>query len=246
MKKLKEFYENLYKEKGKEEYKLNLERKRKDFIHKYILFFLNPYKNTRHEIVRKILPSGERILDIGCWTGDSTLLYGAFEKFKEVYGVDISENALKEASKKNIKISCIELNSDELPFPENYFDCITMLAVIEHLVEPYHILKEVRRVIKDNGVFIIGTVNVASLSNRLRIIMGRRPRTSFDTGWDGGHLLYFTPKDLKELLKSYNFEIIGRYATGNLQWLRKLFFPFTGEFIFKCIAKKGNARGDNL
>ncbi len=243
MKRIKKFYDELFVEKSRSQYKEEYEKRRKDFLHKYILFFLNPYENTRHEIVKEILLSGERILDIGCWNGDSTLLYGAFEKFKEVYGVDISENALKEASKKNIKVSCIDLNSDKLPFPENYFDSITMLAVIEHLVEPYHIIDEVKRVIKDNGVFIIGVPNVASLSNRLRIIVGRRPRTSFDAGWDGGHLLYFTPKDLRELLESYNFEIIGRYATGNLQWLRKLFFSFTGEFIFKCIAKKGICGG---
>lgn len=230
MKKIKDFYNRLYEEKSRGNYVI-----KKDFIHRYILFFLNPYVNTRHEIVKRILPSGERYLDVGCWTGDSTISYGVFEKFKKVYGIEISENAAKEASKKGIEVYISDINSDILPFSDDYFDCITMLAVIEHLVDPYHILGEIRRVLKRNGIFIIGAPNVASLSNRIRVLIGRRPRTSFDIGWDGGHLLYFTPQDLKELLGEFGFKVIKRYATGNLQLVRKMFFNLTGEFIFKCV-----------
>ena len=193
----------MYQEKTKHEYQRECEKRRKDFLHKYILFFLSPYENTRHEVVRKILPSGETYLDIGCWTGDSTIAYGVFDKFKEVHGVELSEGAANKAKEKGIKVSICDINSDELPYEDNYFDCITFIDVIEHLISPYHILKEIKRVLKPNGVFIIGTANVASFSNRIRILIGRRPRTSFDIGWDGGHLLYFTANDLKDLLKQY-------------------------------------------
>jgi len=231
---IKRFYNNLYQEKTKHEYQRECEKRRKDFLHKYILFFLNPYENTRHEIVRKMLPSGETYLDIGCWSGDSTIAYGVFDKFKEVYAVELSEGAANKAKGKGIKVSICDINSDELPYQENYFDCITFIDVIEHLVDPFHILKEIKRVLKSDGTLIIGTANIASFSNRIRILTGRRPRTSFDIGWDGGHLLYFTPNDLKGLLKQYGFEIVEEYATGNLQFLRKLFFNLSGEFIFKC------------
>jgi len=234
MKAIKRFYNSLYQEKTRPEYQNEYEKKRIDFLHKYILFFLNPYKNTRHEILRKILPSGETYLDIGCWTGDSTIAYGVFDKFKEVYAVELSEGAANKAKEKGIKVSICDINSDGLPYEDNFFDSITFIDVIEHLIEPHHILKEIKRVLKPNGIFIIGTANVASFSNRIRILTGRRPRTSFDIGWDGGHLLYFTPNDLKGLLKQYGFEIVEKYATGNLQFLRKLFFNLSGEFIFKC------------
>ena len=230
---VKKFYDELYEKKAKPGYKEESEKRRLDFLHRYILFFLNPYKNTRHDIVRNILPSGERLLDVGCWTGDSTIWYGAFLKFKKVFGVEISEGAAQEAKKKGIKVSICDINTDNLPYPDNFFDCITFVAVIEHLIDPYHILSEIKRVLKPDGILIIGTANVVSLSNRIRILLGRRPRTSFDVGWDGGHLLYFTPKDLEKLLSEYGFTVIGRYATGNMPWLRRLLFSLTGEFIFK-------------
>ena len=85
--------------------------------------------------------------------------------------------------------------------------------MIEHLVDYNHILEEIEKVLKLEGILIIGTVNVLSLSNRIRVLLARRPRTSFDIGWDGGHLLYFTSKELKVLLSQCGFEIIGKYAT---------------------------------
>ncbi|KKO20380.1 MAG: hypothetical protein BROFUL_00901 [Candidatus Brocadia fulgida] len=63
---LKNFYDNLYKDKTKEGYKQEYTLRSKDFLHKYILFFLDPSKNTRHEIVKKTLPTGQSYLDIGC------------------------------------------------------------------------------------------------------------------------------------------------------------------------------------
>jgi ubiquinone/menaquinone biosynthesis C-methylase UbiE len=234
MRAIKRFYENLYKEKSKAEYKMNVEKRRKDFLHKYILFFLNPNENTRHEIVKRILPYGETYLDIGCWTGESTIFYGVFEKFREVYRVEISEKAANEAREKGIKVSICDINIDRLPYEDNFFDCITFIDVIEHLIDPFHIFGEIKRVIKRDGTLIIGTANVASFSNRIRILTGHRPRTSFDIDWDGGHLLYFTPNELAALLRQYDFKVVKKYATGNLQFLRKMFFNLTGEFIFKC------------
>lgn len=235
---IKKFYEKLYKEKSKYRYKEEYEKRKSDFLHKYLLFFLDPYKNTRHDIVKNILPSGYRYLDIGCWTGDSTLSYGVSKKFKEVCAVEISEEAALEARKKGLNVLICDINFDKLPYPDNYFDCITFIDVIEHLIEPYHIMSEIRRVLGSHGILIIGTVNITSLSNRLRVAFGHRPRTSFDVGWDGGHLLYFTPRDLNNLLASVGFKLIEKKATGNLQFLRKIFFSLTGEFIYKCVLEK--------
>jgi SAM-dependent methyltransferase len=46
---------------------------------------------------------------------------------------------------------------DSLNFPDNHFDFVTMLAVIEHLKQPEALVKDIHRVLKPNGRFIVTT-----------------------------------------------------------------------------------------
>ena len=50
-----------------------------------------------------------------------------------------------------------DLNKGGLDFPDASFDNVSMIAVIEHLEEPKRIIKEVARVLKPGGRFIVTT-----------------------------------------------------------------------------------------
>jgi SAM-dependent methyltransferase len=86
----------------------------------------------------KYMEPAERHLDIGC--GDGYFLRRS--KCQERYGLD--------------KLLGDEV-TDKLDFPDSYFDYVTMLAVIEHISCPEDIFKEVARVLKTGGRFIITT-----------------------------------------------------------------------------------------
>lgn len=233
---VKSFYSKLWKKKVGELDSYQQEYKdRRDWFHKYFLdYIINPNTRARHEIVREILPTGRRILDVGCWGGESIKVMGALARFPEVYGIDVIEESVQKARANGIRASLVDLNTDALPFETGYFDCVLLLDVLEHLVDPYEAISEVSRVVRPNGFVIICAPNVASFSNRVRILFGKRPRTSFDPGWDGGHLCYFTPADLTALVGQYGLRVVDRRVTGGGQWLKKLLFPMTGEFILKC------------
>lgn len=100
--------------------------------------------------------SGKRLLDLGCGTG--FIIFLAKSYFTELYGVDITPAMLDLATKKiknkkqkNIKLSL--QSSDNLSFPNNYFDVVTAYSFLHHLSSPLPTLKEVYRVLRDGGIF---------------------------------------------------------------------------------------------
>ena len=154
---------------------------------------------------------GKRLLDIGC--GDGSLATLVKDKYDEVYGVDFSESAVSLAKKKGVIVSNIDLNHDALPYENNFFDTVACLDVLEHVIDPLRLLKESFRVLKPEGTIILSTPNLQYIYNIIALVFkGRSPKTSADTqGYDGGHLHYFTFKDIESLFGEAGFNDIERF-----------------------------------
>lgn len=95
-----------------------------------------------------------RILDIGCGSTPHFLLR---THFAEKYGVD---PALLDTTTAGISLKRHDVEQHaSLPFPQHFFDVITMLAVYEHINGPAlsQTLREIHRVLKPGGRFIVTT-----------------------------------------------------------------------------------------
>jgi ubiquinone/menaquinone biosynthesis C-methylase UbiE len=101
----------------------------------------------------------ERILDIAC--GGGALSLKIAEKGCEVYGVDISEDAINGAKRlaEREKIACeFEIGSaEDLPYPDGYFDKVICSSSLEHFKDDIRALKEMHRVLKPNGSVVLTT-----------------------------------------------------------------------------------------
>ena len=122
--------------------------------------------------VADVLP-GMRVLDVGCGRGE--ILRHCMKLGIEAYGVDYAEVATQMARRViaaeqqrevgdnggNPAVSATVFRSDakHLPFPTAYFDRVLMYDVVEHLYpwELHRAMVEVRRVLRDDGRFIIHT-----------------------------------------------------------------------------------------
>lgn len=118
------------------------------------VFLARQRARKANNLISKELGRG-KILDIGC---GSYPFFLVSTKFKEKYGIDPSVN-VGLVKNKNIYLSKEDVSRNKLPFKDNYFDAITMLAVFEHIEQDKlnFVLGEIRRVLKKNGVFIITT-----------------------------------------------------------------------------------------
>ena len=163
----------------------------------------------------------DAMVELGC--GDGSLLREVADALgiRDVYGVDIDEMALKKAACRDIKVFKADLNSDPLPFKDDFFDIVLMEEVIEHLVNPYNAIREAYRILKRGGLFLLSTPNLAWWLNRLALLLGYQPywsecSTIYNVGKFkrnlrqplSGHLRLYTYKALKQLLELHGFQVI--------------------------------------
>jgi len=176
---------------------------------------------TALELLRGANVKAEAMLDLSCNDGSVTIEIAKAVGAKEVYGVDIDENALKLAAARGIKVFKCDLSRDPIPIDDESVDLVTALEVIEHLVNPDHMLREIRRVLKPGGALLLTTPNLASWVNRLIFLLGYQPynaevSTEILAGvpWKAhsfskpsGHIRPFTLRALKELLHYHGFKV---------------------------------------
>lgn len=172
-----------------------------------------------------------KVIDLGCGTGEFTLKIKEKIKCQEILGVDIWDNALKEAHKKNIIIKKMNLD-DNLPFPDCSFNVATSNQVLEHLFYPQKFIQGLHRILKKEGYALLSTENLSSWDNLFSLILGYTPFSmEFDRNKIGNplsphnvekrkeypsHVRIFSFQGLIDLFKFQGFTIEKVSASGYL------------------------------
>ena len=176
-----------------------------------------------------------RILDIGCGDGNFSLLLKEASRAEEVYGVDISSKAVELANAAGVKAFQTDIDEEPLPFEKDSFDAIFCGEVVEHLLDPDHLLDEIHRTLKLGGIAIITIPNLAAWYNRFVLLLGFQPfwtdvsykhdlgKLIYKLGSGGGHLRSFTYRALKELLLLHQFRIAK--VMGSVNYLLPVKIP---------------------
>jgi ubiquinone/menaquinone biosynthesis C-methylase UbiE len=146
-----------------------------------------------------------KLLDVGC--GRGTLAH-FINLNVELYGIDISETAIFEANKIYNHAKQIDLDKDELPYDNNFFDIAVALDVLEHVYDPLAVINKIYRVLKNDGKLVLSTPNILYEKYLKDFVRTRRfPKTSGDQfPYDGGHIHFFTYKDIYQLLEKSGFK----------------------------------------
>ena len=134
---------------------------------------LSPRLRRVMEVITK--SKADIFLDIGCGDGSFSNLLKGLRVVKEAYGIEISPEAAAIAKKKGIQAVCLDIDEADFPFENDYFDGILAAEIIEHLLNPDHLLREIYRVLKSGGWAIISTPNLASWHSRLHLLFGYQP-----------------------------------------------------------------------
>jgi len=109
-----------------------------------------PDKLARYLVQRYNLTAKQKLLDIGCGRGE--FLRGFMRCGLQGYGVDQSMLATNICPDAEIKQSNLE--KDNLPYDDNFFDVIFSKSVLEHFYYPENLVQDIYRVLKPGGMVI--------------------------------------------------------------------------------------------
>jgi methionine biosynthesis protein MetW len=110
------------------------------------------------------LPSNSKVLDIGCGNGKNML----YRKDVQMYGLEHSKSLTDICLKRGLNV--VQGDAHTLPFENESFDAIIMIAVIHHINPKEHveILKEIQRVLRPGGKCLITNWAVEQPENAKR------------------------------------------------------------------------------
>lgn len=194
---------------------------------------LNSNDVTREKIYAKIIErhisrnNDAKVLDIG--SGFGFLLKEIDSLGIQAYGVDLFREMLFEAKKylKDTKVKLINTDVLNLPFEENYFDCIILMSVIEHLAlqeVKNDILSYVKKFIKKDGYLFIH-VPIRSPYSRFarfirKYIAKDLPSWAIDDDGDVTHKMWLSYKEYIRIIEECGFELVNfdfRLTRSNLK-----------------------------
>ncbi len=226
------------------------------------------YYSKYIRFIKKYLKDKNSVfLDVGCGNG---VVLNEFnkDKYKNGYGVDISNLFVKEAKSKGLK-NVYYYKGDSLPFRDNFFDLIGSFNVLEHTNNPDKFIKEQVLKLKSNGYLIISCPNFLSVlfpsnhrrlkgfKNKSKNLFANIKRIIFPSDkfekmpplirknfqYDDDAIVVTNLLDLKRVLSKYNCKVI--YESGFINYDTFIYrainlLPFVRYLLPSCfiVAKK--------
>jgi SAM-dependent methyltransferase len=166
----------------------------------YIEKVLDRFRSARASKVGKYIRPPAKILDIGC--GNGKFLGYLIKQGFDGYGTELPGKAADRAAQiPGLKLKVGRLTTED--FSENFFDCLCMWHVFEHLTDPKETLQIVRKILKPGGYLMMSLPNIASFQSRL-----------FRGNWlhldPPKHLFFLEAPDLISEMKEFGFKLIKR------------------------------------
>ena len=156
-------------------------------------------KNRFAKLSRYVPCGGSVLIDVGCANG--AFMDVALSSFTTCYGVDLSSDAVPDALKDRVRVGDLRY----VGFQRRSADVITFNDSFEHFVNPLSALKAARGILMRDGILAI---EIPDMSSKDALENG----PDFKHVKPHEHLWYFTAAQLRDLLETNGFTVVGMDA----------------------------------
>jgi len=136
-------------------------------------------------------------------------------------GVELSEQAANVAQEQLSEVIVGDIETIDLPWPEQHFDALIMSEVLEHLVDPWRVLRKVRPLMRDGAIVLASSPNVSHHRVIRMLLNGRWDLVEAGT-MDRTHLRWFTPNSYAAMFEECGYKVEEMTPLRAFGWRAKL------------------------
>jgi 2-polyprenyl-3-methyl-5-hydroxy-6-metoxy-1,4-benzoquinol methylase len=165
------------------------------------------FANARSDILALLPGHCERVLELGCGSGATLKWLKAQGHCQYTMGVELFPQAAELAAQ---GVDCVQQGDIEqmaLTCPENYFDLILCLDVLEHLLDPWQVLARLTRHLKPGGRLIASIPNVRNWHALGPLLFAGQWRYAESGILDRTHLRFFTRDSALQLVSGSGLQV---------------------------------------
>jgi SAM-dependent methyltransferase len=148
-------------------------------------------------LLERIPFAARSMLDVGCGSGALGAAYRRLNPTARLYGIELDPDAAAIAASRLDHVAIVDVERDPLPFEvPSGFDCVVYGDVLEHLRDPFAVLRAQAELLTDDGIVLISIPNVEHWSFAARLLSG-----TFDYDesglFDRTHLRWFSLETMR-------------------------------------------------
>ena len=118
------------------------------------------WQDPREDLVALVDGAGLTVLDIGCGAGATGKRLLDLGKARWVSGVECVPSQVELAWRVLSEVVAGDLAQLAFPWSTGFFDCIIAGDVLEHLVNPWNVLRRLRPLLRSGGALVVSLPNV--------------------------------------------------------------------------------------
>lgn len=169
---------------------------------------------AREEILPLWPERCERVLEVGCGTGATLAYLKRMRLCRWTPGVELHRETASYARGQVDLVLEASIEQLDLPFEPGSFDVILCLDVLEHLIDPWRVLKAMKGLLSPNGVIIASIPNVRHASVVLPLLLQGRWQYTDSGLLDRSHLRFFTRRTAIKLFETSGYRVDQVLSTG--------------------------------
>lgn len=165
------------------------------------------FSNARNDVVRFLPGKIDRVLEVGCGTGETLNFIKSKYKNSIAVGVELTESAALLAASRVDLIKNIDIENCQCTTELGQFDLILLLDVLEHLKDPWNVLnKLVENNLLPGGTVITSIPNARNHALIFQLLLGNFEYIESGVR-DKTHLRFFTKKSMCKMVNEAGLDI---------------------------------------